>query len=121
MDLHIDTSVNPIIRLSLKINDRIIIEKEFEAKYRQAEKLLGAVEEMLVKKGISLADLEKIFVAEKGDSFSALRIGVITANSLAFALGIPVNGQKMDENGVGTVIPIYDRVPNITIPKKSVK
>lgn len=118
MDLYIDTSVNPLIKLLLKKGEIVVLERSFEAKFLQAEKLLLSIEELLKEADSGLESLTKIFVAQKGDSFSALRIGVITANSLAYALCIPINDKLNTPQEFGIVEPIYNRDPNITIAKK---
>lgn len=54
--------------------------------------------------------------------FTALRIGVITANTLGFALGVPVvdadeKDEKINKLGFSVIKPIYDKEPNITLKK----
>ena len=67
--------------------------------------------------GASLLGLQGIVVNNEGNSFTSLRIGVATANALAFALNIPVvakNGQKEGR----FVAPKYSQEPNITVESK---
>lgn len=97
MILSINTTNRDKIGIALREGDRVVVRKEFEAKYSQAEKLLPAIDKMLASKKIKLSDLAAIKVASKGDastSFTALRIGVVTANALGYALGIPVRGRS---------------------------
>lgn len=99
-----------------KMVDRL----EVEAHYSQAEKLLPLVEKILNKHHLGLNDLKSIKVQDQGGSFTSLRIGVITANALGYALGIPVIGQKgtgKKSKGIYLVEPKYSGKPNIT--KKS--
>ena len=71
---------------------------------------------------IKLDDLTAITVASKGDAstgFTALRIGVVTANALGYGLGIPVRGlggkvKSKRLSGFDVTRPIYNRKPNIT-------
>ena len=64
-----------------------------------------------------MAAIKKIVVVNVGESFTALRIGVLTANALGYALGIPVISNqgtvatKLKKFSV--VAPIYQREPNI--------
>jgi len=88
MTLHINTSDQAIIKLFLEKDSRIIRRKSVQARRQQAEKLLPAISQILLKSGIGLRDLKKIKVEHRGDSFTALRIGVLTANALAYALNI---------------------------------
>ncbi|MBU1160797.1 MAG: hypothetical protein ABII99_01050 [Patescibacteria group bacterium] len=69
-----------------------------KAKRMQAEKLLPAIDKLLKKNKIKLSDIKKIQVENQGGSFTALRIGVVTANALGYALGIPVEGTQKLEN-----------------------
>ncbi|MBI2019279.1 hypothetical protein HYS95_01250 [Candidatus Daviesbacteria bacterium] len=43
-------------------------------------------------------DLEGIEVETGPGSFTGLRVGVSVANALGFALGIPVNGKKLESD-----------------------
>jgi tRNA threonylcarbamoyladenosine biosynthesis protein TsaB len=54
------------------------------------EKLLGAVEEVLGRAGVTLADLDAIAVSIGPGRFSGLRVGLATAKGLAASSGTPV-------------------------------
>jgi tRNA A37 threonylcarbamoyltransferase TsaD len=103
---------------------KIIIQKKIKAPRQQAEKLVPAIAVLLKSQRLKLNDLKKIVVANRGGSFTALRIGVITANALAYALKIPVVAEGEPSKAVkkfGTysiVEPLYDREPTIGISKK---
>lgn len=103
--------------------------KKFKAARRQAEKLLPAVDKLLESQNKKLKDLTRIQVVVTGGSFTSLRIGVVTANALAYALKIPVeavtsSGEvlKNQDSKVfadyNIVLPQYDREPNIGVKKK---
>ncbi len=117
MMLSIDTSNNEIIKLALEKDGQLVCVKKIEAKYRQSEKLLVSIDEMLRENGIVLNDLEQILVNESGEGFSSLRIGIVTANALAYALGIPVADShgivEPNSDGFGLVRPQYAKEPNI--------
>ncbi|MEI7620310.1 MAG: hypothetical protein WCJ57_01940 [Candidatus Falkowbacteria bacterium] len=117
MTLYINTSDRSQIIIALKAGDKNIATKSFLAPQKQAEKLLVEIDKLLKKAGKKLKDLKKIEVMEKGSSFTALRIGVLTANALAYSLNIPVvsaEGHKaLSKKGVRVVAPEYDRMPNI--------
>jgi len=138
--LNINTSSPEEIIISLSKDNNSqesiqISSKNIAAKYRQSEKLLVSIDKLLSANKISLRQLKKIIVVNYGHSFTALRIGVITANALAYALKIPVEGdsrQAPDTNsgiknkfksktfsGYSIVEPIYDREANIGLSKKS--
>ena len=120
MNLYIDTAVNPFIEIILEKEKKEIAKIRLEAKYLQAEKLLLTIDGLLSDGGLAITDIKKVFVKEAGDSFSALRIGVLTANALAYALGVPINNKTEEAGGIGVVSPLYGREPNITLQKRKV-
>lgn len=94
MILYIDTVLNDKILLALLKEKagsfKIISVKEIKAPRLQSEKLLPSIDALLNKNNFSAKNIKKIIVNNHGGSFTSLRIGVITANALAFALKIPV-------------------------------
>jgi len=125
LSLYINTTSHEEIIIALRSGARVIIEKKIIAPRRQAEKLVPAIDNLLKAQKVKLAELKKIVVANYGGSFTALRIGVITANALAYALRIPVEAEtstKIKNKKFGRyslVEPEYDREPIIGISKKS--
>jgi len=120
MILYIDTTVNKYIKIAFKKDGRIVIIKKIPALYKQAEKLLPWLNKMLLKSNLKLNDIKKIIVNNRGGSFTSLRIGIITANTLGFALNIPVVSSeseliKANQADFNVIKPIYDREPSITI------
>lgn len=117
MTLYINTSDRNRIIIALKAGNQDIAVKSFLAPQKQAERLLVEIDKLLQKSNKRLKDIQKIEVMEKGSSFTALRIGVLTANALAYALDVPVvsaEGHKsLSKKGVRVVAPEYDRMPNI--------
>ena len=85
---------------------------------------MPAIDKLLKTQKIKLSALKKIVVASYGGSFTSLRIGVITANALAYALKIPVESEMKTKKAnkrfgrYSLVEPVYDREPNIGISKK---
>lgn len=124
MTLYINTVSSEEIIIALYDKAKLIVEKKISAPRQQSEKLLPAIDKLLKSKKIKLADLKKIRVENYGGSFTSLRIGVITANALAYALKIPVEAnskinKKNKKFGAYSIVePIYDREPNIGISKK---
>jgi len=125
MILEIDTSSREHIIIRLCMKDEVLAEKKFEAKFSQAEKLLPEIDQLLRKEKKTAKDLKKIKVANKGESFTALRVGVVVANTLAYGLDIPIETLNSDlgtreVDGINMVFPEYDKEPNITIGKKKI-
>jgi len=73
-----------------------------------SENLLPQLKRFLKTHQVKLRDLKKIVVNPGPGGFSSTRTGVVAANALAYALGIPKQN----------VLPRYDKAPNITKPKK---
>ena len=117
MFLFINTSSADKIALAL-IDDqgKILKHKNIPAEYKQSEKLLLNIDKMLkartgdaplektrpgrnwkLETGNYLNRLKGIISVKGPGSFTALRIGVTTANVLAFGWGIPVAGVKSEE------------------------
>ncbi|MFH0892762.1 MAG: hypothetical protein V1867_08405 [Candidatus Falkowbacteria bacterium] len=123
MDLYIDTTQDHNIILLIKEGAQVISRTKFSAKYSQAEKLLPAIKKILDKNKYRLKDIAKIIVSNYGGGFTALRIGVVTANALGYALRVPVTNDKkanikINTNKLSVIKPEYDREPNITYSMK---
>lgn len=130
MILLIDTSDVAKLFVGLFEEGKYIKKKTLDAQYAHAEKLLPAIDELVGKK-----KLEAIAVVSGPGSFTALRIGVVTANALSYSLKIPVvsvavsefNDTKKMPNLIkqrlakvavgGLVEPEYGKAPNITKKK----
>ncbi len=97
MTLYINTTQGDLVEIAIKLGKRVVIEKKFIAKYKQAERLLPAIEKLLRIRKLSLLKIKKIKIINQGGGFTALRIGVVTANALGYALAIPVTGDKGGE------------------------
>jgi len=78
---------------------------------------LPALDKILKEKGIVLGSIKEVVVHNEGGTFTSLRIGIIIANALAFALKIPVKGSKgasLKTKDFQIVEPFYSGKPNIT-------
>lgn len=115
MILYINTTKNNFIELALKEEGNEIGRKEIKSDFDQAKKLLPGIEDILKKNKKDLKDIRGIEVENKGGSFTSLRIGVVTANALGFALGVSVKAGAGVKKGkdFDIVEPVYDREPNI--------
>lgn len=122
MILLIDTSDKEKINLRLekKLGKKIelVASLSLAAPRSQSEKLLPAIKNLLKKSKLDLPDLSEIRVTSSGGSFTTLRIGIATANALAYALKIPVypsdqGGKIKKSRSLKIVAPAYDREPSI--------
>lgn len=130
MILGINTaSLDQIVITLSDDNNHQVKTKKIKAPRQQAEKLLPGVANLLKQKNITLRQIKKIQVVSSGGSFTSLRIGVITANALAYALNISIEAIDVDGNVLAKqnlknfarykiVSPQYDQEPNIGVSKK---
>jgi hypothetical protein len=139
---------------------RIIAKRSLKAKYKQAEKLLPAIDALLSREELNSLKgnlvpknmgkvqrtldnkhkISGIAVVKGPGPFTALRIGIATANTLGYALKVPLIGILKNESGImnqelgiddelisklekklekakkGSIVePEYGREPNITV------
>ena len=127
MILYVNTIKNRAEEIEIKIFDgeKEVASKFLNAKMAQSEKLIPEIDALLKKTKIDLKQIEKIKVENIGGSFTALRIGITTANALGYALNIPVEGTKTGQTKknkleFSVVEPMYEREADITISKKNV-
>ena len=104
--------------------------------FSHTELLLKTIVELLRVAKVGLDALKQIIIADGPGDFSALRSGIATANTLAYALDIPISGvhvmkdfenekeklqwllskakiSKKQFSMKALVMPKYDREPNI--------
>ena len=104
--------------------------EKWEAHRRLAETLHSKIEELLHTAGKNWDDIGGIVVYKGPGSFTGLRIGISTMNTLAYSSGIRIvgaTGEKWLADGLlalkaGSnevpVVPEYGSEPHITQPKK---
>lgn len=132
MILFINTSTTDLIEVKLISEGKIINHIEHHEPYKQSELLLKLIDK-IVK---SVESIKSVAVVSGPGAFSALRLGVATANSLAWAWKIPIIELSVDEvgsdeeliktlefkylepmtndNQFKSVVPKYGKEPNIT-------
>lgn len=119
--LKIDTTDPEYLIAAAYCDGAVLAEEKVAARRRQSEELLPAIDRALAKAGLAKTDLDKIEVANQGGSFTSLRIGIVTANAMAYALQIPVEGsvKRKDQAAKTYVEPVYDNTPEFVAKKKS--
>ncbi|OGY49664.1 MAG: tRNA (adenosine(37)-N6)-threonylcarbamoyltransferase complex dimerization subunit type 1 TsaB [Candidatus Buchananbacteria bacterium RIFCSPHIGHO2_02_FULL_39_17] len=133
MILIINTADEKKVFLGLINKGELMVKKDFLAQYRQAEKLLIEINNLLKAKSYQLKTLTAIAVIAGPGPFTAIRIGIITANTFGWALKIPVIGitliefknednliqvinKKIKQAKTGDVVePFYGQEPSIRI------
>ena len=116
MILCIDTTKKESVILRVMENNKEIACVEQKASYAQAEKLLPTFKKILKKNKAKLKDIKEIIVNNDGGTFTSSRIGVVTANALAFALNVPIQGacgKVLNKKGINIVKPKYNSEPKI--------
>ena len=115
---------------------RRILRHSFATGFNKTDTLLKHINIFLIKRELEAKDLKGVVVVTGPGPFTSLRIGVVVANTLAYALNIKVVGIKATEfisndmlvkkgeaklvkvKSFQIVEPFYGKEPNITKPKK---
>jgi tRNA threonylcarbamoyladenosine biosynthesis protein TsaB len=129
MMLFLDTSVPEQTFLFLLDEKGLKKIHVWPSKFTQSETLHEEIGTFLSKNKVTWPQVKKIGVVIGPGFFSRVRTGVVTANTIGYALNIPVVGIKKLGTGInfnavvklkGTKsVPVfYDRKPNITKSKK---
>jgi len=134
--LFINTSKEKQLDVFLLTKNRIIAQSILKGNFKVSDSLLGLIDKTLKKKDIKFDQLAGIIVISGPGPFTSIRIGVTIANTLAFALKIPVadsiienkannlelikiGWQKLKKAKIGKYCrPFYNQEPNITVAKK---
>ncbi len=122
MKLYINSIKNNSTEIEIKLIEAegVVKEKSQLAQYEQSEKLLPLIEQVINQSGRAVSEIKEIEVENKGGTFTSVRIGIVVANALGYAWGVPVvgtdsPGQEKQVNGLSMVQPVYNKEPNITI------
>jgi len=91
MQLAIDTSTNTA-GLALVQDNKVLEELTWECEQNHTVLLMPHLKYLLDKANLDLQTAECIIVARGPGSYNGLRVGITTAKTLAFSLGIPIIG-----------------------------
>jgi tRNA threonylcarbamoyladenosine biosynthesis protein TsaB len=89
--LAFDTAT-PLVTVALHDGEDVVLELTAERPMKHAEQLAPLIERALTEAGLVRQDLTAIAVGVGPGPFTGLRVGLVTARTLAFALEIPVYG-----------------------------
>jgi tRNA threonylcarbamoyladenosine biosynthesis protein TsaB len=95
--LILDTSQTDSLSLGLIKDDFLLDLKKVKTNYRQAEKLIPALEKFLIKNKVELKNLKAIAAVKGPGSYTSLKIGLTVANTLAWGLDIPIIDLTQEE------------------------
>jgi tRNA threonylcarbamoyladenosine biosynthesis protein TsaB len=95
MKLYIDSSKieEVIVKLISEDFEEIVLTKTKTVKGSQV--ILPTIQNVLAKKKKSLKDITEIELYEGEGSYTGLRVGASIANSLSYALSLPINAHKI--------------------------
>ena len=89
--LALDTAT-PAVTVALHDGERVLAEvSEVDAR-RHAELLAPGIEAVLAQAGVTARDLTALAVGTGPGPFTGLRVGLVTARTMAATLGVPVHG-----------------------------
>lgn len=132
--LFINTSKNNELDVFLLSDHKITGNSSLKGNFKVSENLLKLINKLLKKNKIALEQLKGIIAVSGPGPFTSLRIAAAVANTLSFALQIPLAGiankedlsdlnlikKGLKEMKTGNYIkPFYNQEPNITIAKNS--
>jgi tRNA threonylcarbamoyladenosine biosynthesis protein TsaB len=89
--LAFDTAT-PQVTVALHDGDSVVAERRSEQRMRHGEQLAPLIAAVLDDAGVVRQDLTAIAVGTGPGPFTGLRVGLVTARTLAFVLDVPVYG-----------------------------
>jgi len=91
LTLAIDTSTN-ILSLALGREGKLLASVNELTQNNHSAILMSKINHLITTANLTPANLEQIVVAQGPGSYTGIRVGVVTAKSLAYALRVPVIG-----------------------------
>jgi tRNA threonylcarbamoyl adenosine modification protein YeaZ len=97
MILVLDTATRtPVVALA-RPDGSLVAERRWASRHRHGEEILQRIDEVLAEAGSGRESLTGVVVGTGPGSFTGLRIGLATAKTIAYALGIPIAGVSTTE------------------------
>ncbi len=94
--LYIDTRNNKKV-IALLEKDGKKFDATSTSENRHPESILLLIEKVCNDGGISIHDIDEIYVEEGPGSYTGLKVGASVANALGFSLDKKINGKKLGE------------------------
>jgi tRNA threonylcarbamoyl adenosine modification protein YeaZ len=89
--LAFDTAT-PSVTVALHDGERVVAERRSEQRMKHGEQLAPLIEQVLADAGVVRQDLTALAVGVGPGPFTGLRVGLVTARTLAYVLDLPVYG-----------------------------
>jgi tRNA threonylcarbamoyl adenosine modification protein YeaZ len=86
----LDTST--VVNVGLARGDQVLATATIADRMAHVEQLAPLISECVATAGIRMADLDQLIVGLGPGPFTGLRVGVVTAQVLSYALGSPLHG-----------------------------
>ncbi|MFH0815114.1 MAG: hypothetical protein V1902_03520 [Candidatus Falkowbacteria bacterium] len=96
--LIIAAEFNKQFSVGLASGKQLLFSKTINKPFKHSEFLLKTIIELLRAAEVRLDALNQIIIADGPGDFSALRTGIATANTLAYALDIPIGGAHITKS-----------------------
>lgn len=116
MYLYIDTTEKESFDIALLDRGSVIKKKRVKSIRKHSEKLLKSIDMMLKSEKARLKDILGILVVRGPGSFTSLRIGIATANALAYGLQVSIKGIDKDQD-LDDIASLIKKSDNIVIPE----
>lgn len=114
MILAINTTAREKIKLGL--GNKAIKWIDFKTE-DQSKDLLGRIEEILKRNRLDLSDIDAFLVCTSSGSYTGIRVGITTANTLAWSLNKPVFSYNDDNfSEVIGLVKNEQKFKNIALP-----
>ncbi|MBI3120412.1 MAG: tRNA (adenosine(37)-N6)-threonylcarbamoyltransferase complex dimerization subunit type 1 TsaB [Candidatus Kerfeldbacteria bacterium] len=97
MILGIDATEPDQLQLIIRKSETRMTRRTIHVGHRASENYISRIQKFLTSRNLHFSDLSGIIVRRGPGSFTALRVGVTIANTLAFGLGIAVVGSIGDD------------------------
>ena len=94
--LYIDTTNSQQTVVELRRDNRRYTFNELTGFANKSQNVLPLIEKALRSQGWALKNITAIEINPGPGSFTGIRVGVSVANALGWALGIPINGKKIE-------------------------
>ncbi len=126
--LFIDSSDRDRIALKLVEQGSIVATLERQSRDGHSVTITPTIQTLFRRAKRNPTDISGVAVVEGPGPFTAVRVGVVVANALAWSLGVPVQGITQSEFEHGAtrkqktkkwkpIMPVYGAEPNITIAR----
>ena len=101
------SSSTALVGVAIARDDHVLAEQSILTDRRHAEEITPMLQSVLVEAAVDLAAVDRIVVDIGPGRYTGMRVGIASAKTLAFALGIPVAATTSLEL-IGAAAPAHD-------------